>query len=159
MQLQRYNDDTVPRREDSYRSGRRSTQQLELMQNSETSKSGSDSERNNFQTIDDLWRKAEELSAGLKGLSQSKHPLAIRRGVGREVRGEMRDNDKSMQIKAAGRTYFLDIESTREGKGYLRITESRKGAGENWERNSVNVFPEDAEQFGRAVSGMISKLR
>lgn len=132
--------------------------QLELMQNTEASKSGSEGRRGNFQTIDDLWRKAEELSTGLKKLSQSKHPLDIRRGLRREVRGEMQDNDKSIQIKAAGRTYFLDIESTREGKGYLRITESRKGQGEKWERNSINVFPEDAEEFSQAVSGMISRL-
>jgi len=158
MQLRRYNADFVSRREDSYRSGRRSTQQLELMQKDEASKSGSNAELGNFQTIDDLWRKAEDLSAGLKRLSLSKHPLAIRRGVRRGVRGEVRDNEKSIQIKAAGRTYFLDIESTREGKSYLRITESRKGQDEKWERSSIIVFPEDGDEFASAVSQMTSKL-
>jgi len=128
------------------------------MQNREASKSGSEGERANFQTIDDLWRKAEELSAGLRKLSQSKHPLAIRRGVRRGVSGEMRNNGKSVQIKAAGRTYFLDIESAREGKSYLRITESRKGQDEKWERSSINVFPEDAEGFAKAISDMTVKL-
>jgi hypothetical protein len=38
------------------------------------------------------------------------------------------------------------------------ITESRKGAGDKFERNSVNVFPEDADQFAQTVSEMASKL-
>ena len=36
---------------------------------------------------------------------------------------------QSKQIKGSGRTYFLDVEKTKEGKPYLRITESRKGEG------------------------------
>jgi hypothetical protein len=113
MQLQRYHADTASTREDSYRSGRPSTQPLELMQNSEASKSGTEGKRGSIRTIDDLWRKAEELSAGLKRLSQSKHSLAIRRGVRRGVRRELRDNDNSIQIKAAGRPIFL-ISSRQE---------------------------------------------
>jgi hypothetical protein len=70
----------------------------------------------------------------------------------------MRDNDSSIQIKAAGRTYFLDIDSTREGKEFLRITESRKGQGDKWERNSINVLPEDAEEFARSVTAMLERL-
>ena len=40
----------------------------------------------------------------------------------------------------------------------MRITESRKGAGNKWERNSINVFPEDAGEFAQAISEMASKL-
>ena len=34
----------------------------------------------------------------------------------------------------------------------------RRGAGDKFERNSVNVFPEDADEFAQAVSEMASKL-
>jgi hypothetical protein len=70
----------------------------------------------------------------------------------------MNDDGQSKQIKGSGRTYFLDIEKTKEDKPYLRITESRKGAGDKFERNSINVFPEDAGEFAQAVSEMISRL-
>lgn len=105
-----------------------------------------------FITIDDLLRKAHELFAGLRRLSEYKHPLDVRRGVRKEVEQSMNDDGQSRQIKGRGRTYFLDVEKTREGQPYLRITESRKGAGEKFERNSINVFPEDARAFVDAIS-------
>ena len=70
----------------------------------------------------------------------------------------MSDEKQSRQIKGAGRTYFLDVQKTKEDKPYLRITESRKGDGEKFERNSINVFPEDANEFTKAVAAMTSKL-
>jgi hypothetical protein len=103
-------------------------------------------------------QKAQELFAGLKQLSESRHPLDVRRGVRKGVKRRMNDGRQSRQIKAKGRTYFLDVEETREGKPYLRITESRKGDGDKFERNSINVFPEDADEFAQSVSEMISKL-
>ena len=115
-------------------------------------------DREPFITIDDLLHKAQELLTGLKRLSELKYPLDIRRGVRKGVRKRMNDDGQSRQIKGAGRTYFLDIEETKEGKPYLRITESRKGKGDKFERNSVNVFPEDAGEFAQAVSEMASKL-
>ena len=70
MQWQRYNDVTEPRRGEPYRSGRFSMQQLELMQNNRGSRSGSKPDREPFITIDDLVRKAQELSLGLRKLSE-----------------------------------------------------------------------------------------
>ncbi len=128
------------------------------MPNEKVSRSGSRPVREPFITIDDLLRKAQELFAGLKKLSESKHPLDIRRGVRKEVKKRMSENKQSRQIKGSGRTYFLDIEKTRGGKPYLRITESRKGKGDKFERNSINVFPEDADEFAQAVSEMASGL-
>ena len=122
------------------------------------SASGSDPQREPFITIDDLVQKAHELSAGLQKLSEFKHPLDVRRGVGKGVKKRMTKDGPSRQIKASGRTYFLDIEETREGKPYLRVTESRKGQDDKFERNSINVFPEDAEAFVQAVSEMAEKL-
>ena len=40
---------------------------------------------------------------------------------------------------------------TSQDKPYLRITESRKGEGDKFERSSIHVFPEDAKEFAKAV--------
>ena len=118
----------------------------------------SDPAREPFVTIDDLVQKAQELFAGLKKLSEFKYPLDIRRGIGKGVEKSMSDERESQQIKGSGRTYFFDVEKTRDGKPYLRITESRKGEGDKFERNSVLVFPEDAKEFSKAVSEVVAKL-
>ena len=130
------------------------------MLNDKGSRSGSSLDRDPFITIDDLLHKAQELFTGLRKLSQYKHPLDIRRGVrkGKGVKKRMGEDRQSKQIKGSGRTYFLDVEKTRDGKPYLRITESRKGEGDKFERNSINVFPEDAQEFAMAVSEMAAKL-
>ena len=111
-----------------------------------------------FVTIDDLAQQAHTLSVGLERLCEFKYPLDIRRGIRKGVGKSMTDDTQSRQIKAAGRTYFLDLQKTKEDKPYLRITESRKGDGEKFERNSINVFPEDAAEFTAAVSAMAEKL-
>ena len=68
-------------------------------------------------------------------------------------------NKDSRTIRSGGRTLFLDVEKTKEGKPYLRITESRfKGEGKERERSSIFVFPEDVEEFAQAVSEMRKKL-
>ena len=121
---------------------------------------GDDPDREPFTTIDDLVKQARELFRGLRKLSEYKHPLDIRRGIviRKGVMKRMNKDKLSKQLKASGRTYFLDVGKTKEKKPYLRITESRKGKGEEWERNSINVFPEDADAFAEAVSDMVSKL-
>ena len=129
-----------------------------LMPNNKVSGSGSDPDCEPFITIDDLLHKAQELFSGLKKLSEYKHPLDVRRGIGKGVKQHMNDDRQSWQIKGSGRTYFLDVEKTKEGKSYLRITESRKGKGDKFQRNSINVFPEDADEFAQAVSQMTSGL-
>ena len=130
-----------------------------LMQDNTLSDSGSELVREPFTTIDDLVQQAKHLFAGLKKLSEFKYPLDIRRGIRKGVDKPMNDEAQSRQIKGAGRTYFLDLQKTKEDKPYLRITESRKtGEGEKFERNSINVFPEDADEFAQAVSEMTSKL-
>jgi len=113
----------------------------------------SNPERKPFVTIDDALAKAQELASMLNELGERKHPFDIRKGV--EFMSEDQD---SVQLKGAGRTYFLDMAQTREDKPYLRITESRKGEGDKFERNSINVFPEDAEQFAQAVAQMAEKV-
>ena len=117
-----------------------------------------------FVTIDDLAVKAQDLADGLQKLRTYRHPLEIRRGVPRAGEGvskrmaEREENKDSMQVKGGGRTYFLDMARTSKDKPYLRITESRKGEGEEFERSSIYVFPEDAQKFSEAVQEMTGKL-
>ena len=71
----------------------------------------------------------------------------------------MPDNGDSITVKAGARTYFFDLKETKEGKPFLVITESRfKGEDSERERVSMTVFPEQAEEFGQAVSTMTAKI-
>ena len=133
-------------------------------------------QREPFVTIDDLAHQAQELVSGLQKLGTYKHPLQVRRGimlVGKGVMTTMKEKKgrresqaskesqeklESKQIKGAGRTYFLDLARTSQDKPYLRITESRKGEGDKFERSSIHVFPEDAKVFAKAVKKMTGKL-
>jgi hypothetical protein len=100
----------------------------------------------NVQSYSGCWPDAKIVADFQRG----DNPKGVKKG--------MNDDRQSRQIKGSGRTYFLDIEKTRDDKPYLRITESRKGAGDKFERNSINVFLEDADEFAQAVSEMASKL-
>ena len=124
------------------------------------SQQNSDAAREPFVTIDDLLLQAETLTNGLRTLSEYRHPLDIRRGVGdREEVSDMPENPESRIVKAGARTYFFDIKQTKEDKPFLVITESRfKGEGEERERSSITVFPEQADEFGEAVSEMTARL-
>jgi hypothetical protein len=117
-------------------------------------------EKEPFTTIDDLVQKAEDLTSGLRKLSDYKHPLDVRRGTRtREGVMEMPDDVDSLTVKAGAKTYFFDIKETKDNKPYLVITESRfKGEGKQRERVSMSVFPEQAEEFGLAVSQMTARI-
>lgn len=66
---------------------------------------------------------------------------------------------ESKQVRSGNRTYFIDIETTSEGKRYLKITESRfKGSDQERQRSSILVFPEDAKELSDAISEMVKKL-
>ena len=87
--------------------------------------------------------------------------VSLRQGTSQlrwRFRADMHDKRASKQLKAAGRTYFFDVEETREGTAYLRVTESRKGKSDTFERNSIHVFPEDATDFAEALTEMIKEL-
>ena len=71
----------------------------------------------------------------------------------------MQEGRESKQVRAGNRTYFIDVETSKEGKRYLRITESRfKGEDQERERSSIVIFPEEAGDFVSAVSEMAAKL-
>lgn len=112
-------------------------------------------EREPFLTIDDLIAQTEGLLNGLKKLGEYKHPMDIRKGV-----IGLKSERESVTIKATGRVYFLDIKETREGSPYLVITESRskKGEGNERERNSIVIFQENARDFADAVTEMLAQI-
>jgi hypothetical protein len=108
----------------------------------------SDKKKEKIITIDDLMVTAGKLYKGLIDLSQQKHPLDIRWGV-----SDMNTERESEMIKASGKTYFLDIEHTKTGKPYLKITETRKDAKNGDQiRNSIIVFQEDIREFSQAIT-------
>jgi len=105
-------------------------------------------------TIDDLLIHAGRLYKGLIELSQQRHPLEIRRGV-----SDMNTERESETVKAKGRTYFLDLENTKDGKPYLRITESHINKNNNESvRNTILIFQEDIHDFTQALTKMAYKV-
>jgi len=165
MQFTRYAADTEEQQEETSPNGRSSTKQLELMQKNRGLRSRSETDRQPFATIDSALEKAQELALILTKLTEYKHPLDVRKGSvvrekqGKEVEDDMVDQNDSKVVKAGSKTYFFDMEETREGKPYLKIAESRfKGEGKERERSTIIVFPENAQEFADAVSVMIDRL-
>ncbi|MDO9546783.1 MAG: DUF3276 family protein [Pelolinea sp.] len=100
-------------------------------------------------TIDDCLVFAGKLYKGLIELSNQKYPLDIRRGV----RGMVNERKGGEMIKGSGKTYFLDIEETKSGKPYLKITETRKDVKNGEQiRNSIFVFQEDIRELSQAIT-------
>src|SRR5258706_12013675 len=110
-----------------------------------------------FATIDDAIALTQQVHTVLKKLAEYKHPLAVRRARKEVI--QMQEGRESKQVRAGNRTYFIDVETSKEGKRYLRITESRfKGEDQERERSSIVIFPEEAGDFVSAVSEMAAKL-
>ncbi|MCB0167500.1 MAG: DUF3276 family protein [Anaerolineae bacterium] len=71
----------------------------------------------------------------------------------------MTNQTESKTVKSGARTYFFDLKQTQEGKSLLVITETRfKGEGQERERASIVVFPEQAQEFLATVQEMVGKL-
>lgn len=123
------------------------------------------SNRQSVTTIDDCQSLAQLLASHLTHLANQKYPFLVRRGTalrnlrkGVEPMDETTANDKAM-IKAGSKTYFFDVKTTKEGKAYLVITESRfQGEGKTRQRVSLTVFPEQAKAFAHKVTEMAEKL-
>lgn len=72
----------------------------------------------------------------------------------------MTDQNESKIVKAGSKTYFFDLRETKEGQPFLTITETRfKGEGQDRERSSIVVFPDNALDFLEATQEMIEKLQ
>ncbi len=119
-------------------------------------------------TLDDLALRVEMLAGELRSLRETGPAPDVRPETAMETlpgspTGEevvaMAEQEDSITVKAGSKTYFFDLKQTRDNKPYLLITESRfKGEGEERERISISIFPETAEAFGQAVSGMMARL-
>jgi len=73
---------------------------------------------------------------------------------------ENKNEQESLSVKAGSRTYFFDVQKTKQGKPFLTITESRyKGPDEERERNTVTVFPEQMEEFAQAFVQVIEQVK
>ena len=76
------------------------------------------------------------------------------------VRQAMAQKGKSKTVKAGSKTYFFDIKQSKEEKSFLVITESRfKDQGSERERHSILVFPEQADEFAKALTEMLKHIQ
>ena len=57
------------------------------------------------------------------------------------------------RVRAGGRTYFLNVKETREGKPYLSLVESRKN-GENFEKSRMLVFQDHLDDFIKGLQSV-----
>jgi hypothetical protein len=113
-----------------------------------------DNKKEKVPTIDDLLIHAGKLYKGLIELSNQRNPLDLRRGV-----MDMNNERESETVKAQGRTYFFDLEHTKEDKPYLRITESHINKENNESvRNTILVFQEDIHDFTQAFTKIAYKV-
>lgn len=73
---------------------------------------------------------------------------------------EGRPEHEGGMIKGSSRTYFFDIEKTKEGKAYLKITESRlSGPEKEPVRNTIFVFPENIKDFVETLIKLGYKIK
>jgi hypothetical protein len=125
-----------------------------MMVEREENQSIPEAKKEKVTTIDDLLVVAGKLYKGLIELSQRENPLEIRRGV-----MGMNTERESEIVKAQGRNYFFDVEKTKEGKPYLRITESHINKENNESvRNTILVFQEDMHSFIQTLTKMAYKV-
>ena len=110
--------------------------------------------RDGFKSIDDLLVIAEYLYKGLINRSNQRHPLSIYKGV-----KNMQPNNEHEMLKTSSRTYFLDIETTKNGKPYLKITESRiNKETQEQTRNTIIIFEKDLLKFTGTFNTMSKRV-
>jgi hypothetical protein len=49
----------------------------------------------------------------------------------------LQTNESSKMLKGSGRTYFFDIQRTKDGKAYLKISESRLKGDEKTQKQHL----------------------
>ena len=107
-----------------------------------------------FVTIDDLIGFASSLLINLEEVATYKYPFAVRKGVINmpQERDSKQANKEGLSLKAGATTFFFDLRETKQGAPFLSITESRgKGEGKGFERKTINVFADQAEEFAKIV--------
>ena len=69
-----------------------------------------------------------------------------------QERDSKQANKEGLSLKAGATTFFFDLRETKQGAPFLSITESRgKGEGKGFERKTINVFADQAEEFAKIV--------
>ncbi|MGE5041710.1 MAG: DUF3276 family protein [Candidatus Levyibacteriota bacterium] len=73
--------------------------------------------------------------------------------------GKSNSSIKSSHVRFGKRTYFFDVNVTKEDKKYLRITESKfVEEGKPRIYNSFILFPENVADFQKGIEEMVSHL-
>lgn len=70
----------------------------------------------------------------------------------------MRNELYSSRVRAGSRTYFFDIHKASNGNFYMDITESRKKSENEFIRNNIMIFEEDAKDFINEMIDVYSKF-
>lgn len=69
------------------------------------------------------------------------------------------DKVASSHVRFGRRTYFFDVNLTRENKKYLKITESKfVEEGKDRIYNSFILFPENVADFQKSLAEMVNNL-
>ena len=69
------------------------------------------------------------------------------------------DKVASSHVRFGRRTYFFDVNLTRENKKYLKITESKfVEEGKDRIYNSFILFPENIGDFQKSIAEMVNHL-
>lgn len=63
-------------------------------------------------------------------------------------------------VKSGRRTYFIDTKTTKDGKGYISITESTLiDANKNLhQRSKILVFAESLKEFSKEISAAVKSI-
>ena len=61
-------------------------------------------------------------------------------------------------VRGGGRTYFFDLRESKNGNKYVQVTETRKGQDGQSVRNTLFLFPDQAEEFQSALSEIIEQV-
>lgn len=65
----------------------------------------------------------------------------------------------STKFQAGNRTYFLDVNTTKDGGRYLKISESKRTSETEFERNQIIIFEEGIEKLAEKIIEVTEKFR
>ena len=81
---------------------------------------------------------------------------------GREMSGD-REEVYSKAVKAGKRTYFMDVNATRNNDYYLTITESKKkfdnDGNSSFEKHKIFLYKEDFEKFTEGLEEALAVVK
>jgi len=62
------------------------------------------------------------------------------------------------RVNAKSKTVFMDLKVSEKGNNYVVITESRKVADNQYERNTMVLFQDELERFGEAFTRILMQF-